>query len=242
MKYPATADSARISEVFSSLQGEGPYQGQPHMFVRFEECHIHCTYCDELGKVGRAYSPQSLLERLGALELHAGPHAYVSLTGGEPLLYLPFLMRVMPEIKKRNWRIYLETDGILWQALERVIGWCDVIAADLKPSSVTKEEDFSSEHRRFLQIARNQNLFVKMVISRDLDIKEFWHLVRVMKETAPDAPLVLQAVTPIAHSVPPTADNETALMELLTELREQALGQLKDVRIIGRLHQYLNLP
>ena len=50
MQYPATAEKARISEIFSSLQGEGTHVGERHIFIRFEECNIHCTYCDELGK------------------------------------------------------------------------------------------------------------------------------------------------------------------------------------------------
>jgi len=54
MKFPPTKNEARISEIFSSIQGEGPHSGEKHIFVRFEECHMHCVYCDELDKVGRS--------------------------------------------------------------------------------------------------------------------------------------------------------------------------------------------
>jgi organic radical activating enzyme len=40
-----------ISEVFSSLQGEGPYLGVQQIFIRFGRCNMHCGYCDELEKM-----------------------------------------------------------------------------------------------------------------------------------------------------------------------------------------------
>ncbi len=42
--------TTRITEIFSSLQGEGPYMGQRHLFIRFEACHMACAYCDETKK------------------------------------------------------------------------------------------------------------------------------------------------------------------------------------------------
>ena len=91
MRVPATSQSAQITEIFSSLQGEGPYAGAKHVFVRFEECHMHCTYCDEIHKVGKEWSLDQTLNEILRLESEQGPHQHISLTGGEPLLYLPFL-------------------------------------------------------------------------------------------------------------------------------------------------------
>ena len=35
-----------LSEIFSSIQGEGPYVGERHLFVRFSGCHRKCVFCD----------------------------------------------------------------------------------------------------------------------------------------------------------------------------------------------------
>ncbi len=37
---------AYLSEIFSSVQGEGPYVGERHLFLRFCGCHRDCNYCD----------------------------------------------------------------------------------------------------------------------------------------------------------------------------------------------------
>ena len=60
-----------ISEIFSSLQGEGPYLGTKQIFVRFGRCNMHCVYCDELEKMKEerfvVYSLEELLSQVAPL-------------------------------------------------------------------------------------------------------------------------------------------------------------------------------
>ena len=227
---------AAISEIFSSLQGEGTHLGERHLFVRFERCNIHCEYCDELGKPGFDFDLDSTVESIRRLDRDEGPHAYVSLTGGEPLMYLPFLKPLMERLKALGFRMYLETNGILWKALEQVVRLSDVVAMDVKPASVTKERPFLKEHERFLAIALEKETFVKMVCSKSLDQREFQDLCVMIAHTAPHVPLVLQ---PITREVEGHEDFE--LMRLLGELQTIGLGILKDVRIVPRLHKILKI-
>lgn len=236
MHHPPTSNEARISEIFSSLQGEGTHLGERHIFIRFEECHIHCEYCDELDKVGTPMSLDQIMEEVGRLEREEGPHSFVSLTGGEPLLYLSFLKPLMMRLKAAHFRIYLETNGILWHALEEVIGWCDCIAMDLKPPSVTKERSFDEDHRHFLERARAKETLIKIVLSKDIDIKEFENEVRMVAEVAKNTPVILQ---PISTEIEGHEDPE--LMRLLTELQRFASRYLSQVRIVPRFHKILHI-
>jgi organic radical activating enzyme len=236
MLHPPSAERARISEIFSSLQGEGPRVGERHLFIRFEECHIRCSYCDELGKAGREMTAGEVMDEVRRLEARDGPHAFVSLTGGEPLLYLAFLKPLALRLKADGFKIYLETDGILWRALEEMIALCDCVAMDMKPASVTGERNFDADHRRFLAIARAKETFVKIVVSREISRHEFDAQVAIMAELAPQTPLVLQ---PVSAGV--EGHEDPVLMRLLETLQQRAAARLAHVRIVPRLHRILQI-
>lgn len=236
MKYPPSAQSARITEIFSSLQGEGPHVGERHIFIRFEECNIHCEYCDELHKIGSAKSLDQVLMEVDLLEKKDGPHQYVSLTGGEPLLYSVFLKPLMEALRARGLKTYLETNGILWPALSEVIHLCDAISMDVKPGSVTGERGFEDAHRKFLEMAKSSKTHIKMIISKAIDGDEFLSLVRMIRETTPDVLLVLQ---PLSAEMEGHQDPE--LFSIMEDLQTQALHLLSNVRIIPRFHKILQI-
>lgn len=255
-----TAQStASISEIFSSLQGEGIHLGERHLFVRFERCNIHCDYCDELGKPGADFDLESVVESLKKLECESGPHAFVSLMGGEPLVYTPFLKRLIPRLKEEKFKIYLETNGILHRQLAAVVRGCDVIAMDVKPASVTGERSFLQEHSEFLKIALNSpsprplpvrqagsplgrgkgegcELFIKMIVSKEIHLNEFQELCSMICSHDERIPLILQ---PISGTI--EGHEDPVLMRLLGQLQTIALGMLNDVRIIPRLHKILKI-
>ena len=39
-------DAVQISEIFSSIQGEGYLAGRRQIFIRLSECNLDCSYCD----------------------------------------------------------------------------------------------------------------------------------------------------------------------------------------------------
>ncbi len=238
MKYKPTSTTARISEIFSSLQGEGPNLGERHIFLRFEECHIHCQYCDELDKKGRDMSIEETLKVIDQLENEEGPHRYISLTGGEPMLYTPFLNTLVPLLRERGHKLYLETDGILWKTLEKDHLLFDFVSMDLKPASVTGERNFDSEHEKFLEILvrEKMNYYLKIVISKEIKMSEYEDQIKLIKKIAPESCLVLQ---PITTDIEGHEDAE--LMQLLGEMQKIGLKQINHVRIVPRFHKIIGI-
>jgi organic radical activating enzyme len=112
-KEPATSVATlRVSEVFHSLQGEGPSTGVPAHFVRLQGCTVGCAWCDTKYSWdtagGRRVEISGLLEE--ALALGAAPLLVVS--GGEPL-ESPELRPLLEAALERWERVEVETSGLL---------------------------------------------------------------------------------------------------------------------------------
>ncbi|MGH7197691.1 MAG: 7-carboxy-7-deazaguanine synthase QueE [Candidatus Omnitrophota bacterium] len=224
-----------VSEIFSSLQGEGPYLGVRQIFVRFGRCNMHCVYCDELEKMKEGSFSVRALEDLTAeidrFEGEGGPHHSVSLTGGEPLFYTPFLRNFLPKLKERGIVTYLETNGTLPRELEQVIRWCDIIAMDLKPSSSTGDRNFDAEHEAFLKIAIQKEVFIKVVVTPETKGEEIVRCVEIVRNTNPRIPFIFQPLSD------PVGINVQSLQLIENIFFPLAKRFLSDVRVIPQMHK-----
>ncbi len=233
-------EKARVSEIFSSLQGEGIYWGEKQIFVRFFGCNMKCVYCDEeektfIGPYEELDKP-ALRARVLELESEKGPHHSVSLTGGEPLLYADFLKRFLPLLKEDGFLTYLETNGTHPERLKELLSWIDIIAMDIKPPSATKDRPFWEEHRRFLEVGRTKALFVKIVVTKETLTEEIAQAVGEIARVDRSIPLVLQPVTPYGEIYEPIPSDSLFLFETL------AARSLQNVRTIPQLHKLVGIP
>lgn len=224
------AGRARIVEVFSSLQGEGLFLGERQVFVRFGGCNLHCDYCDEPGTIpipsGEVWTRRRLAAEI--VRLDAGRrHRSVSWTGGEPLLHDAFLAPMLAWARGRGFRNYLETNGTRVQAFRRLAPLCDAVAMDIKLPSATGRRTWS-EHLEFLRVAPKKT-FAKIVLTSATTAAEWRQVIRLMQESAPDIPLVLQPATPFGGVEP--IRPESALKFL-----GQAQALLKNARLIPQWH------
>ena len=165
------------------------------------------------------------------LDKEKGYHHSVSLTGGEPLFYTPFLEKFLPELKKRGFTTYLETNGTLPRQLEQVIRWCDIIAMDMKPASSTTDRGFEAEHEDFLRIASQKEVFVKVVITPDTLPQEVSRCIDAVKNFNPRIPFIFQPLSD------PFGINTASLQLIEGTLFPEAKKHLVDVRVIPQMHK-----
>ena len=180
---------AKISEIFDSIQGEGIYMGERHVFVRFFGCNLQCRYCDTKTVRYAEYDPGALLNEIKKYQRVAG---IISYTGGEPLLQKDFLKEMMPLASKNNFKNYLETNGTLPDSLAEVINYVNVIAMDVKLPSSTGLEPFWDKHKKFLKIAHKKDVFLKTIISESTVDADIHELICMIEDTNLAVPLVLQ--------------------------------------------------
>lgn len=242
---------AHIFEAFSSIQGEGLYVGDRQIFIRFLMCNLHCDYCDSSdclvpsktfrveetpGKrdfkvYNNPVSVDQMSELIDQFNKTKGLHEHVSLTGGEPLLQVDFIKNLAPKIKEKGLKVYLETNGTLPERLSEVIGLVDTVAMDVKLPSIAGTEDMLSAHKKFLEIAFNADVFVKIVFGKSSKPVEIENASKMIAEVDPEIPLVLQPVTPTKEiKLGPTPEQSLLFHSI-------AKRNLKFVKVIPQTHR-----
>ena len=222
--------TGKITEIFSSIQGEGIYFGERQVFVRFAECNLSCSYCDTKFNIFREYEAEELFSSLESFG--KGFHS-VSFTGGEPLLQKDFLKESMRLVKQGGYRTYLETNGTLPEALEAVIDDTDIIAMDIKlPSSGSSSVGYWQEHRDFLKISADKDVFVKAVISLSTTKEDFVRMLDLLKTMNYSGILVLQ---------PNSFDSADSLEEKLAIFKKYGENHPFPICAIAQMHKVLGV-
>lgn len=218
---------ARISEIFKSVQGEGIYTGREQLFVRFFGCNISCSFCDTPLKSFREYTKSELKEEILP---YAGSFHSLCLTGGEPLCQADFIPGFLNEIESLGLRVYLETNGILFPELAKVIDLIDIIAMDFKLDSSAGCGDYLPQHEEFLKIASQKEVFIKIVICRQTCFEEIKRAARIIHRIKPDMAVVLQ---------PNWFELDHAIFEKMRLVKEmlEASG-LANVKILVQAHKF----
>jgi organic radical activating enzyme len=78
-----------VTSIFLTIQGEGPYQGRPALFIRLTHCNLNCSFCDTYFEQGDWFSIHELLTmslRMIRSKYRTLDMCGIVITGGEPAL------------------------------------------------------------------------------------------------------------------------------------------------------------
>ncbi len=231
---------ASVSEVFCSVQGEGPYVGRRQAFVRFTGCNLKCNYCDThvgvtnvcnfekipgsgvFQKVDNPITSERLKELVCS---YSGLHS-VSLTGGEPLLHADIISSLDIGIP-----LYLESNMTLPNMARKIKDRFSYVSGDVKilPYSLLEEPDLHLENTiecfRVLRTTKHRDCFCKIVVTKDTQIDDIEGVIGAISGYI--SCLILQPVT--QKNMQP----ETGYLLSM----QQSLLDHVDTRIIPQTHK-----
>jgi organic radical activating enzyme len=169
------ASELKVSEIFDSLQGEGPSTGAPATFLRLALCNLKCRFCDT------AYTwdferfryedevtstpIDALVERLSSA---CGRRLIV--TGGEPLVQWKALERLFERLPA-DLTIEIETNGTLSPSerlLARVNQWN--VSPKLENSGEPPEDRLRED--ALCALRDSGRAFLKLVVGSQADAEE----------------------------------------------------------------------
>ncbi len=238
---------ANLTDIMESIQGEGLLIGSRQVFLRFTGCNLRCSYCDTPASfeaqpfcliskyTGRGEvwdeipNPFSVDQLITLIKQYSSQ--WISLTGGEPLLWSNFIQELSGKLKMQGYKFLLETNGTMYEQLDICLPYIDLISMDFKLPSATGL-DCSELHRRFLLRAQNTMLYIKIVIDAQTKKEEVQEAVNIIAAVDPGITVVLQPVTPVAGIFAP--DNA-----VLLDLQKICQEKILDVRIIPQIHKYM---
>ena len=160
-----TETPVRVSEVFTSIQGEGATVGTPSVFIRLQGCSIGCTWCDTKYSWNPAGGKATTL---GALlhTVETSPARTVVVTGGEPLQHDAFVPLVSA-LSRTGRRIEVETAGVLEPPDVAVDQWN--VSLKLMHSRVP---DHIRLHDAAIARFRDLGAWFKFVVADEADVDE----------------------------------------------------------------------
>ncbi len=233
----------RVSECFTSIQGEGLDIGRPFSFIRLFGCNYYCAWCDT--KYAVQHWSDTYVERTPAelAEWAASQgNSAVCLTGGEPLVAPPTLfLDLVRRLKANGHYLDIQSNGTIFRPnlAPLIDSWS--ISPKLGSSGMVERPAIL---RHYLDARRegtlHGRLLLKFVIANPRDLELTRELLMRIPAIAVDrVPVILQPEG-LEHA---SVEDYAAALRWLTE--QVAMGEgaaawhAYDLRVLPQVHRIL---
>lgn len=110
-----------VVEIFSTLQGEGPYAGYPSVFVRLGGCNLACDFCDTEFDDFNNLEIDDILSQIQDLAKYNDKiiRKLVVITGGEPMRQP--IEKLCEKLVNLGFLVQIETNGTLFRELPKEV-------------------------------------------------------------------------------------------------------------------------
>ncbi len=234
----------RLSEVFTSVEGEGILYGTKTLFVRLAGCPFSCFYCDTPESLPLDSGTEYTVD--GAARLiddSLQDHTYkANFTGGDPLIQHEAVALLAEHARSRGVLTYLESSCFDSERFAHVLPHIDIAKVEFKTSDsgfvdARHHERMRRHALRCLALAASagRTTYIKVVVSSRTTVREVRQL----------ASAVFGAVRPDDTSgfvIQPVHGRGAPSLELLLAMYDAVRPIYADVRVIPQLHKMIGAP
>lgn len=157
-----------VSEIFESIQGEGPFIGKKAIFLRLAFCNLECIFCDTdyTWKGVVKYVRMSLKDIEEKIFKYNINHLVI--TGGEPLLWERSFFPLVENLLVKGFLIEVETNGTIESFLPQDVYFN--VSPKLKNSGEPYEKRINFSVLKSFN--KRERAIFKFVIKEEQDIYE----------------------------------------------------------------------
>ncbi|GBC74000.1 7-carboxy-7-deazaguanine synthase [archaeon HR05] len=234
-----------ISEVFTSIEGEGIYLGTKTLFIRLAGCPLRCFYCDtpyalSIGN-GTYYSIDEA-KTIIARKVERGTFK-ANFTGGEPLLQHEAVRELARYVRDELLlKTYLESSCYDASRFLHVLPYIDICKIEFKLKDSNAIDD--KHYTRLLEnemlclrhaIASRKVTYIKVVLSSLSKREEVEELARMIFEGDTSKAIDGFVLQPVNGVNEPTLEHMLAMYDAVHQY-------YPNVRIIPQMHKVMGIP
>ncbi|MEM4876338.1 MAG: 7-carboxy-7-deazaguanine synthase QueE [Sulfolobales archaeon] len=187
----------RVSEIFASVQGEGPSLGVPAVFLRLAQCNLSCLWCDTkyAWSVGEDVPVDRVVEEIMTLLRTYSKIKLVVITGGEPLLQRDDVRELIVRLKEKIEYVEVEVETNCTIDPSSVLEVVDRLIVSPKLANSGMPEDLRKCSTRFKDLpdSMKSKVYLKFVIEDARDLSEVEEIVRFFGVSSSSVFLMPQA-------------------------------------------------
>jgi 7-carboxy-7-deazaguanine synthase len=233
--------TTKVSEIFTSIEGEGILFGTKTMFVRLAGCPFMCHWCDTPYALpmdsGIEYSIEEVKE---TILKNLQPNTYkVNFTGGEPLVQHEAVIELAKFVRQKGLRVYLESSCYDAGRFAKVLPHIDICKVELKlrDSKIVNEKQYNNllknEQECLRQAINNsKTTFIKVVVTNSSNLEEFKDIVAEVFKIAKPSELAGFIIQPSYRVDEPTLDVLFGFYDTVYPMYDQ-------VRVVPQLHKVI---
>ena len=231
---------ARISEIFTSIEGEGIFVGKKTLFIRLSGCHLKCRWCDTKYALPLDSGIDYQIDEIKDLIIkELQPFTYkVNFTGGEPLLQTEAVIELADFMKKQtNLKTYMESSCFDSELFSKVLPYIDICKIEFKTddSKVVEDEKYDNlllNEIKCLELALESNkaTYIKIVVTNSTNLESFKNLVYNISKKIDPSYITGFIIQPSYGIDQPTVNK-------LLDTYDIVQPMFPEVRIIPQLHK-----